>query len=1205
MMEKQKYIWVMVVAILFAGMGVIAQDIDEDSLLAEEEVTLSDSIEGDLPTDDAGQDDLLADLLSDDSGSDLDSDLFDADVPLDALADEDTADDSLADALGDLKEVDMGDAIEGLDAKVPAVEEPAVEDLDLGGAVEDLGLDSEKPGALIEPAADEGLDAMDTDESLDDLLGELAGEEPTADLQPVVKEPALIEEPKVVEEPAIVEEKGVDTAEAVPEFDDSIDMDALVAELAGEAEADLGIKDVPEVVEPAPAVDIVEEPAPVEVVEEPAAPVEIVEEPAAPVEIVEEPPPAVEYVDNMAIDDDIFKGLADEAKTDIAVGNAAAADSDELPAIPVLEPESDVDDLIESLADEAESGLALPEEPIEEPVAVVKEPEVIEEELPAVTEEPVAVEAPVEVPVEIAAPVATKSPEVSAFETAERLKRIAAEAHAIESVQNAEKELAQKRYVPAIILFDEALKYLPNREDLVPWRDRARKGHGGASYLRALSLERMEEYEKAYAAAIEAVKFDHKSRYQDAVKRIKAKIDAPPPPPPTPPRHRQDQPEYIQTQKEINAWLKRGREAFLTGEYERAILNFESVLARDPENKEAMRLKRNASQKRVDRSLAERDGTRVSMMTDVADAWSQKRKYGEYETPIDDLVGRGTTTTSIEDKKRSDVISKMENIRIPEVDFRQANIRDVVKFLHDQSIEFDPSENPDERKGVNIILKLGASEKAEAVAEAPDPWGAEGDGLDAGAGAAGGETFITFSALDITLKEALDIVVDIANLKYLIRGNIVKIMPKNAATSDIEHRMYNVLSSAIGRLEELSAAVKSSTRGSGDFMGMESTGDLGGQEVDLKVFFAEMGVEWPEKSSIKYVRGLGKLVVANTLENLTVFEKVLKVLNVVPYQIEIEARFVEVAQTDIDSLGLEWMLNDNWEVAEKKSDAGLPLGARERVIVEENAGGGGFTRGNRFITDLTGEKNLSDDLMRFTSILTNPELTVVLHAMQQQGHSDLLSAPKITTQSGQQATIKVVTEYIYPTEYTLIEARGSGGQNAGIAPPAVEPGSFETREVGVILDVLPEVSPDGQMINLTLSPEVVTEPIWRDYGYDYFLGNMGGGVVTTHLRMEQPFFHSRSLQTNLLIYNGATVVMGGMITEVREDVDDKIPILGDIPILGHLFRSRYEASEKRNLLIFVTARLVDPSGRPLDSEKFGIDGTIAEKIATSGEDSGE
>ena len=79
--------------------------------------------------------------------------------------------------------------------------------------------------------------------------------------------------------------------------------------------------------------------------------------------------------------------------------------------------------------------------------------------------------------------------------------------------------------------------------------------------------------------------------------------------------------------------------------------------------------------------------------------------------------------------------------------------------------------------------------------------------------------------------------------------------------------------------------------------------------------------------------------------------------------------------------------------------------------------------------------------------------------------------------------------------------------------------------------------------------------------------------------MEQPFFPVRSLATTVEIYNGSTVVMGGMITEERYSEEDKIPILGDIPLLGRLFRYQYEQSEKKNLLIFVSARLVDPAGR--------------------------
>ena len=73
----------------------------------------------------------------------------------------------------------------------------------------------------------------------------------------------------------------------------------------------------------------------------------------------------------------------------------------------------------------------------------------------------------------------------------------------------------------------------------------------------------------------------------------------------------------------------------------------------------------------------------------------------------------------------------------------------------------------------------------------------------------------------------------------------------------------------------------------------------------------------------------------------------------------------------------------------------------------------------------------------------------------------------------------------------------------------------------------------------------------------------------------------RSIDTHVTLYNGATIVMGGLITEERRSMEDKIPFLGDIPFIGRIFRSRSEWSNKRNLLIFVTARLVDPNGRQI------------------------
>ena len=237
--------------------------------------------------------------------------------------------------------------------------------------------------------------------------------------------------------------------------------------------------------------------------------------------------------------------------------------------------------------------------------------------------------------------------------------------------------------------------------------------------------------------------------------------------------------------------------------------------------------------------------------------------------------------------------------------------------------------------------------------------------------------------------------------------------------------------------------------------------------------------------------------------------------------------------------------------------------------------------------------------------------------------------------------MKVVTEYIYPTEYD-VQLTASGGGSSGSSSSGggsseilavVEPENFTMREVGVILQVTPELSQGGQLINLHLHPQVVSDPTWKNYGmripkssnsqvnmFDSVssimnslvanltaLGGMsseetanvrnlltessatsiaainsGEGTLSYYdAPMEQPFFKTRSIETDITIANGATVVMGGLITEERKSMEDKIPFLGDIPWIGRFFRSRSEWSNKRNLLIFVTARLVDPMGRQI------------------------
>ncbi len=214
-------------------------------------------------------------------------------------------------------------------------------------------------------------------------------------------------------------------------------------------------------------------------------------------------------------------------------------------------------------------------------------------------------------------------------------------------------------------------------------------------------------------------------------------------------------------------------------------------------------------------------------------------------------------------------------------------------------------------------------------------------------------------------------------------------------------------------------------------------------------------------------------------------------------------------------------------------------------------------------------------ILSIAGVLTNPELQAVVHAIDQHGAADVLSAPRITTRSGVNAVIQVVKEIIYPTEFQTTQPQFSNsnlGGNSIVTPPLVTPGSFETREVGVILNVTPTVGPDGWSIDLVLAPEVSELEGWINYGSSF------GDFV---FNIPQPIFNTRKVTTTIVIYDGQTVVMGGLIREQLSKNKDKIPLLGDLPLIGGLFRVNGEYSQKKNLMIFVTARIVDSSGKPI------------------------
>ena len=201
-------------------------------------------------------------------------------------------------------------------------------------------------------------------------------------------------------------------------------------------------------------------------------------------------------------------------------------------------------------------------------------------------------------------------------------------------------------------------------------------------------------------------------------------------------------------------------------------------------------------------------------------------------------------------------------------------------------------------------------------------------------------------------------------------------------------------------------------------------------------------------------------------------------------------------------------------------------------------------------------------------ILTGTQFEAVLHFLEESSKTKTLSVPRITTLNHQTATIRVVEEFRYPTRYEVsliqFDINGDGDfDDAGETEFANVPMDFQKRDIGILLNVTPSVGKDMRTITLVLSPEVSQ--------FKEFIP-LGGGVTV-------PRFTSSQLTTSVMIEDGQTVMLGGLMKDTWTDELSKVPFLGDLPIVGGLFRQREEKSTRTNLLIFITARILGPAGQ--------------------------
>jgi general secretion pathway protein D len=229
-----------------------------------------------------------------------------------------------------------------------------------------------------------------------------------------------------------------------------------------------------------------------------------------------------------------------------------------------------------------------------------------------------------------------------------------------------------------------------------------------------------------------------------------------------------------------------------------------------------------------------------------------------------------------------------------------------------------------------------------------------------------------------------------------------------------------------------------------------------------------------------------------------------------------------------------------------------------------------------------------EDLSNF--VMIEEEFQKTIRELNQTKGIDLLSAPSIVMRPFQEGKVEIMREFIYPMEYDppKILTEKEKAEN-GITPvmPAT-PTEFKTRNTGVELAIYPRIFEDGS-IELTLEPKVLEFLGFQNFGQSLFVLDKGPLGKTQRVcisvnRIEMPVFERRDIKTRIRIPNGATVAIGGLVKTDVQSIEDKIPLLGDLPLIGQVARSKGEITVHRHLYVFVTAKRIDPAGIPVSEQ---------------------
>ena len=284
------------------------------------------------------------------------------------------------------------------------------------------------------------------------------------------------------------------------------------------------------------------------------------------------------------------------------------------------------------------------------------------------------------------------------------------------------------------------------------------------------------------------------------------------------------------------------------------------------------------------------------------------------------------------------------------------------------------------------------------------------------------------------------------------------------------------------------------------------------------------------KVRISADKATNSLIITADQEDYLVLEEVIKKLDIPRSMVFIESLIMEVAMDKSLDIGIDWQAFGETSISGKETAVGGQFSSQGLLDP------GALTQGGLTVGLITEQTNIAGLLVS--------NIAAIINAVKTDDEFRILSTPQVLTTDNEEARITVGENRPYQTRSTTDPSGGTFE-------------SFEYRDVGKILKITPHVT-EGRLVRMQISLEVTNIDL--------------ASTLTTSSTL--PVTQKRTVDTTVIVKDSQTVVIGGLIEESSTENETKVPVLGDIPVLGWLFRDRSEKNERTNLYIFLTPRVI-------------------------------